>query len=637
MNKKVFSGLVLIFAVMSSMVFADAGQITGVAVYAVSGWWNTYTPQSCIDGTGQDIGGVADTAAADGGYWYDGFNNNWITVDLGGAATLNQLKIWNLNHPSAAAYDWRFAEVLVSLTNPTFDNPAEYQDLGQIEIPVAPGNNTTPFGTVFPITHTGNIRYVKLVLKQKWAADGLANAGLSEIKFYGTINQQAGLGPCVDVNFVADADGTTQKYVRRLPSDFNALVPHNLLITLHGHGSDRWQFASSTAWNECIAVRDFAAARNMILVSPDYRATTSWMGPLAEKDVVQIIEYHKRNYLINKVYICGGSMGGTSALTFTVLHPTMVDGVIAINPLANHLEFENFQDAISASFGGSKQQVPNEYKKRSAEYWPEKFNVPVGISTGGQDTIVPPDSAIRLAGVLAKTGKKVKHIHRESMGHSTSYADTMEILNFVADTNIHNDTATRQLYSIPGAGLVFKYPGIPSPPSSGDASLEYKIGTVLYDRGASICSNGAFRVMLTKPATTFKADIGLYSGVCYNGDVKIKIVESANTQHILWQSSVMLTGQQAVHTEVNIADINAFDIIVEPYDGDTFCDSVIFANAQVVFQDGGNTYLDEAQGSTWCILNADYDGNCKVDLKDFKIFAEDWLKCGYEFQFLCNN
>jgi len=447
----------------------------------------------------------------------------------------------------------------------------------------------------------------------------------------------AELGPCVDVTFTANADGSLQKYIRRLPSDFNALVPHNLLITLHGHGSDRWQFASSTAWNECIAVRDFAAARNMILVSPDYRATTSWMGPLAEKDVVQIIEYHKSSYLINKVYICGGSMGGTSALTFTVLHPKMVDGVIALNPLANHLEFENFQDAISASFGGSKQQVPNEYKKRSAEYCPEKFIVPVGISTGGQDIIVPPASALRLANVLAKTGKKVKLIHRETTGHSTSYADTNELMRVVVDANIHNDTATKQLYSIPGAGLAFKYPGIPSPPSSGDASLEYKIGTVIYDRGASICSNGAFRVMLSKPATTFKADIGLYSGVCYNGDVKIKIVESDNTQNILWQSAVMYTGQQAVHTEVNIAGIDSFDIVIEPYDGDTFCDSVIFANAQVLFQDGGNTYLDEAQGSNWCILNIDYDGNCRIDLKDFSAFAEDWLQCGYEFQFLCNN
>jgi hypothetical protein len=237
---------------------------------------------------------------------------------------------------------------------------------------------------------------------------------------------------------------------------------------------------------------------------------------------------------------------------------------------------------------------------------------------------------------LAKTGKKVKLIHRETTGHSTSPADVNELLRFVVDANIHNDTATKQLYSIPGAGLVFKYPGIPSPPSSGDASLQYTIGTVLYDRGASIASNGAFRVMLSKPAATFKADIGLYSGVCYNGDVKIKLVESANDQHILWQSAVMFTGQQAVHTEVNIAGIEAFDVVVDKYDADTFCDSVIFANAQVVFQDGSNTYLDEAQGSAWCILNTDYDGNCKVDLKDFNIFAEDWLRCGYDFQALCN-
>jgi pimeloyl-ACP methyl ester carboxylesterase len=300
----------------------------------------------------------------------------------------------------------------------------------------------------------------------------------------------AELGPCVDVAFTADADSSSQRYVLRLPADFNAAQPHDLLIALHGHGSDRWQFATSTAWNECIAVRDFAGSRNMILVCPDYRATTSWMGPLAEKDVVQIIEDFKANYLISRVLICGGSMGGTSSLTFTALHPQMIDGVVALNPLANHLEYENFQDAISASYGGSKQQIPAEYKKRSAEYWPERFLVPVGISTGGQDTIVPPASALRLANLLAKLGRKVKLIHRESTGHSTSYADTMELLAFMADSIVHTNVAVSQLYAPPGAGLVCKYPGIPSPPSSGSPDLQYTIGSTLYDRGVSIAANG---------------------------------------------------------------------------------------------------------------------------------------------------
>ena len=49
----------------------------------------------------------------------------------------------------------------------------------------------------------------------------------------------------------------------------------------------------------------------MLLVSPDYRATTSWMGPKAEADLVQIIASLKKRFVVEHVVVSGGSMGGT--------------------------------------------------------------------------------------------------------------------------------------------------------------------------------------------------------------------------------------------------------------------------------------------------------------------------------------
>ncbi|MFA6185930.1 MAG: alpha/beta fold hydrolase [Phycisphaerae bacterium] len=241
-----------------------------------------------------------------------------------------------------------------------------------------------------------------------------------------------GLGKSEDIEFKSDYDQTMQRYILRLPEDFNNCTNHDLLIALHGHGSDRLQFAEANR-PQCVAPRDVAGDRNMIFAAPDYRAKTSWMGPAAEADVVQIIKEFKAHYKIDRVFLCGGSMGGSSALTFAVLHPDMIAGVAAMNPMANHLEYEGFQDAIAQSFGGTKKDIPGEYKKRSAEYWPEKFNFPVGISVGGKDTIVPPDSAVRLAGVLQKLGKEVCLVNRPEMGHDTSYNDTRQILEFVID------------------------------------------------------------------------------------------------------------------------------------------------------------------------------------------------------------
>ena len=233
-----------------------------------------------------------------------------------------------------------------------------------------------------------------------------------------------------DVSFIAKCDGSEQRYVITLPEAFNADQQHDLMIALHGHGSDRWQFAKADL-DEARVARDEAAAHNMIYVSPDYRATTSWMGPKAEADVVQIIADLKAKYKIGKVILCGASMGGSSTLTFAAMHPELIDGLVSMNGTANHLEYENFQDAIAESFGGTKAKIPSEYKKRSAEYWPERFTMPMAITVGHNDTVVPPDSAIRLAGIVKKLQPNVLLIVNNDGGHSTTYDDGKAAFDFV--------------------------------------------------------------------------------------------------------------------------------------------------------------------------------------------------------------
>jgi len=233
-----------------------------------------------------------------------------------------------------------------------------------------------------------------------------------------------------DVSFIAKIDKTKQAYMMILPEGFRPDQPHGLLIVLHGHGSNRMQYIGDVR-DECRASRDVAREHKMILVSPDYRETTSWMGPKAEADVAQIITELKAKYRIGKVIVSGASMGGASCLTFAVRRPELVDGVASMNGIANHFEYRNFQDAIAASFGGTKVQVPSEYKNRSAEYWPEKLTMPVGLTVGDKDTIVPPQSVIRLANVLEQLKHPVLLIRQSDGGHSTNYDDAKAILEFV--------------------------------------------------------------------------------------------------------------------------------------------------------------------------------------------------------------
>lgn len=235
-----------------------------------------------------------------------------------------------------------------------------------------------------------------------------------------------------DVSFTSKLDGTEQRYVVLLPHEFDVNIPHDLMIALHGHGADRWQFVTDKR-PECQGSRDMAAQRKMIFVSPDYRAKTSWMGPAAEADLSQILDDLNGRFRIRDVVISGGSMGGTSALAFASMHPDSVDGVVALNGTANLLEYPNFTDALTESYGGTKSEKPEIYRERSAEFFPEHLTMPVAATTGSNDTLVPPDSTLRLLTALKTQGTPSLSIHQPNGGHETNYADTVAAFQFVFD------------------------------------------------------------------------------------------------------------------------------------------------------------------------------------------------------------
>lgn len=235
-----------------------------------------------------------------------------------------------------------------------------------------------------------------------------------------------------DIAFVAKHDQSEQRYILVLPDGYHPGAAHDLLVCLHGHGSDRWQFVLD-ARDEARAAREIASKHQMILVSPDYRAKTSWMGPAAEADLVQILQELRQRYSIGRVVVSGGSMGGTSSLTFTALHPDLVSGVVAFNGHANHFEYEGFQEAIRTSFGGTKQEVSDEYRKRSAEFFPERFHLPVAITAGGNDTIVPPGSVMRLGHALQARNAAVMLDFQETRGHETEYNAALQAYTFVVE------------------------------------------------------------------------------------------------------------------------------------------------------------------------------------------------------------
>jgi len=230
--------------------------------------------------------------------------------------------------------------------------------------------------------------------------------------------------------FVSRLDGTEQRYVLLRPDNHSPAKVSDVLIMLHGHGSDRWQFIRQSR-PECSEARRFAREAGMICVSPDYRAPTSWLGPAAEADLVQLIDELQREQRVGRILLMGGSMGGTAALAFAAQHPRLVDGVVSLNGTANMLEYEQFQEAIQASYGGTKETHRDVYRTRSAELFAAGLTMPLAATTGGRDTLVPPESVLRLLQHLQTGGAQVLSLHRPEGGHDTNATDTRDALEFV--------------------------------------------------------------------------------------------------------------------------------------------------------------------------------------------------------------
>ena len=241
-----------------------------------------------------------------------------------------------------------------------------------------------------------------------------------------------GLESTMEMTFKAKLDGSTQKYIMRLPAQCDASKPHDLVLAFHGHSSDRQQYIKDGR-GECKGARDVAAKHSMIYVSPDYRGN-SWMGPVAEADMVQLIDELKQQYKIGRVFLVGGSMGGTSVLIFTALHPNLVDGVSSQNGIADLTNYRQSFASIDAAIQASYGPEPAERRKRSPLFVPEKFTMPVAITVGEKDNIVPPQSTLQLAEAIQKKGNKnVLVIARKDGGHVTNYEDTIKALEFVIE------------------------------------------------------------------------------------------------------------------------------------------------------------------------------------------------------------
>jgi dipeptidyl aminopeptidase/acylaminoacyl peptidase len=119
-----------------------------------------------------------------------------------------------------------------------------------------------------------------------------------------------------------------------------------------------------------------------------------------------------------RIGMMGGSRGGM--MTYLALKQESLNGTHAIKAAVTVggmadvtrtlWEKPGLMLVLQALIGKGPNEAPEEYRNRSAVYWPDLINAPLLILHGEDDGSVPIEQSQQLAELLAEAGKTVKLI-----------------------------------------------------------------------------------------------------------------------------------------------------------------------------------------------------------------------------------
>ena len=181
------------------------------------------------------------------------------------------------------------------------------------------------------------------------------------------------------------------------------------IVCIHGHGSSGDQLWTSPLTRPWLTV--FHKHGGGIL-SPHLRGN-SWMGPAATADLHWLLAIVRAEFGATHFDFVGGSMGGTSNLIYAGLHPADAASVVALCPATNLATYvpwcrqnsapliTEIADAIETAYGGSPATQSAVFTTHSTLTNSTQLTMPVYLSHGEADTLIPVSQSRQLASVLA--------------------------------------------------------------------------------------------------------------------------------------------------------------------------------------------------------------------------------------------
>jgi len=142
----------------------------------------------------------------------------------------------------------------------------------------------------------------------------------------------------------------------------------------------------------------------------------SWMAPYVADGIHKALAVIRSEYDVKNFIFIGGSMGGSGVLTYSVRYPDDVFAALAMCPVSDMALFyeESLKNPdpnffmkswpVARHYGESELTQKANFERNSVQNNFEKLTMPLAISHGTADTLIPVSQSDKLAHLLK--GKK---------------------------------------------------------------------------------------------------------------------------------------------------------------------------------------------------------------------------------------
>ena len=208
--------------------------------------------------------------------------------------------------------------------------------------------------------------------------------------------------------YVSEVDLTIQPYSLTIPRAYDPVVPWPLVVNLHGHG-----------WFRPFQGHPAAGYEGAFGLAPTGRGATDYRE-LGELDVLRCIAEVKRDFRIdeNRVYIRGGSMGGTGAWHLGTHHADQFAGIQPICGNADNQAWTlrwGWNRRFPGRFDDIREWIQEGHTSRA--FARNLLNLPAAVVHGSGDTIVPPEHSRNMVAELRALGAPARYWEVPGKGH----------------------------------------------------------------------------------------------------------------------------------------------------------------------------------------------------------------------------